>query len=475
MSSKSKIIISIITILIIITGIISYLFLIKQDFKIKTFEKEISISYGEDFDDKIGNICYGNKISCKKVTVSSAGEIDTKKVGTYEKIYTYKYKNKTIKLKQIIKVEDKEQPKIIIDKDNLKVCPNGKIISGNIEAEDNADGNITNKIITKYDNNRLNIEVEDSNGNKAIENIDISATDNEAPKIILKGSDTVYITTGDKYNDESAKVIDNCDSDINLITTNNVNTNRPGTYIIKYEATDSSNNKSTVKRTIIVSNKATNHVKPTNIKKGARKVYLTFDDGPGQYTGKLLDILKKYNVKATFFVTGKGSDALIKREYDEGHTVALHTWSHDYPTVYRSVNSYFNDLYKIQNRVKRITGYESKIIRFPGGSSNTVSRHYDGGIRIMSVLSKEVQNRGFYYFDWNCSSGDAAGKPISSTAVYNNVIRGLKEDYTVVLQHDIKGFSVDAVERIIQYGIANGYTFERLTESSPGAHHGINN
>jgi peptidoglycan/xylan/chitin deacetylase (PgdA/CDA1 family) len=93
----------------------------------------------------------------------------------------------------------------------------------------------------------------------------------------------------------------------------------------------------------------------------------------------------------------------------------------------------------------------------------------------MSKLSKMVQDKGFYYFDWNVTSGDAAGTPISSDQVYKNVIKSLREDYSVVLQHDIKGFSVNAVEKIIQYGLNNGYTFERLTETSPGAHHGINN
>ena len=215
--------------------------------------------------------------------------------------------------------------------------------------------------------------------------------------------------------------------------------------------------------------------KEQNIKKGARIIYLTFDDGPGQYTGKLLDILKKYNVKVTFFVTGSGSDSIIKREYDEGHTVALHSATHDYSKIYKNTNAYFDDLYKIQNRVKRITGETATLIRFPGGSSNTVSRRYDGGTHIMSKLSKMVQDKGFYYFDWNVTSGDAAGTPISSDQVYKNVIKSLREDYSVVLQHDIKGFSVNAVEKIIQYGLNNGYTFERLTETSPGAHHGINN
>lgn len=207
---------------------------------------------------------------------------------------------------------------------------------------------------------------------------------------------------------------------------------------------------------------------------GQKVIYLTFDDGPGPYTAKLLDILKKYDVKATFFVTGAGDDALIAREYNEGHTVGLHTYTHDYAYVYSSLDNFFTDLYEIQTRVKNITGQTSTLTRFPGGSSNLISARYDGGIGIMSRLSEELPARGFTYFDWNISSGDAGGATTSSE-VYQNVINALSPNYSVVLQHDIKDFSVDAVEDIIKYGKANGYTFKKLDAGSFAAHHGINN
>ena len=206
----------------------------------------------------------------------------------------------------------------------------------------------------------------------------------------------------------------------------------------------------------------------------AKVVYLTFDDGPGPYTAELLDILKKYNVKATFFVTKAGSDALIAREFNEGHTVGLHSYTHDYTYIYASVGNFFEDLYNIQGRVKNITGETSTIIRFPGGSSNLVSAKYDGGAHIMSTLVPEATARGFTYFDWNVSSGDA-GAPISSDQVYENTINNLKPEFSVVLQHDTKDYSVNAVERIINHGLKNGYTFKRLEKDSFSAHHGINN
>ena len=170
----------------------------------------------------------------------------------------------------------------------------------------------------------------------------------------------------------------------------------------------------------------------------------------------------------------KGYDSVIKRAYDEGHSIGLHTSSHSY-SIYSSVDTYFNDLYAIQDKVKRITGYTSMLIRFPGGSSNTISKNYDHGARIMSQLSKEVERRGFKYVDWNVVSGDA-GETTNTAEVVSNVINSLGNKSTyVVLQHDIKDFSVDAVESIIQFGLAHGYTFRAYTMSSPTVHHSINN
>ena len=203
-------------------------------------------------------------------------------------------------------------------------------------------------------------------------------------------------------------------------------------------------------------------------------IYLTFDDGPGDYTNTLLDTLDKYEVKATFFVTGRGDDATIKREYDEGHTVALHTWSHNYAYIYSSVGNYFADLQQIADRVKNITGTDAKLIRFPGGSSNLVSRRYDGRSKIMSTLTREVEARGYQYFDWNVDSDDA-GRADNPDTVYNNIVSRLKDGPNVILQHDIKPYSVEAVERVIQYGNENNFVFEPLKVDSFTAHHGVNN
>ena len=194
-----------------------------------------------------------------------------------------------------------------------------------------------------------------------------------------------------------------------------------------------------------------------------------------EYTQQLLDVLAKYNIKVTFFVTNvnSGYQNMIAKEAAAGHTVAIHSASHNYQQIYSSVGAYFDDLNEMSDIIYSQTGSRPTLVRFPGGSSNSVSKKYCKGI--MTELAKDVTDQGYKYYDWNVSSGDAGGTT-STSEVYQNVINGIQShNVSVVLQHDIKSFSVDAVESIIQWGLANGYTFLPLTTSSPDVHHGINN
>ena len=206
-------------------------------------------------------------------------------------------------------------------------------------------------------------------------------------------------------------------------------------------------------------------------------IYLTFDDGPSSSsTPKILDILDKKGVKATFFVVNHDSslDYLIKRAYDAGHTIALHSYTHNYAKIYSSKENFYNDLDLISKKVESITGEKSMIMRFPGGGSNTVSRKYSKGI--MSELTKEVIDKGYRYYDWNVSSGDAGGAK-NSDAVYRNVVNGLRENRdNIVLMHDFANSkTVGALEAIIDYGLANGYRFDKIDMTTPMVRHGVNN
>ena len=214
--------------------------------------------------------------------------------------------------------------------------------------------------------------------------------------------------------------------------------------------------------------------KPVEAKKTGKVIYLTFDDGPSEHTARLLDVLKKYDVKATFFVTCRQEKYrdLVKRASEEGHAIGLHSCTHNYASVYASEEAFMKELNDVSDVVFNATGKRTNLVRFPGGSSNTVSRKYKKGI--MTQLVDDLEKDGYVYFDWNVVSGDTDGAR-TREEVARNVISTLKNDYSIVLQHDIKGFSIDAVEDIIKYGIENGYTFLALDEKSPTAHHKVNN
>lgn len=289
--------------------------------------------------------------------------------------------------------------------------------------------------------------------------------DKEPPKITLKGSKEVNVTLGNTYEEEGYSAFDNYDGDITYkvkVTTNF--DKKIGKYYKKYEVSDSSGNKISITRTINV------------IENNNGIIYLTFDDGPSYLTLKVLDILKEEDIKATFFLINFSNDKenIVKRIYDEGHTIGLHSYTHVYSSIYSSVDNYFNDLYKLQNKVKDVTGIESKIIRFPGGSSNTVSRFNKG---IMTKLKSEVLDKGFHYFDWNVGSNDV-GNARNSNEVYNNVIYNLSKNRSnVVLMHDTLYNSkiLEAIPNIIKTAKSNGYIFSNITYHTPMVMHRINN
>lgn len=209
---------------------------------------------------------------------------------------------------------------------------------------------------------------------------------------------------------------------------------------------------------------------------GSKVCYLTFDDGPSENTIKILDILKKANAKASFFVISTSKLSYIKRAYNEGHTIGLHANSHDYSKIYKSEAAYFDDLTKISNKVKNLIGVESKIIRFPGGSSNLVSKKYSKGL--MTKLAKQVTSKGYVYADWNVDSTDASKAKVSKDTLVKSIKANAKNRGDIcVLMHDTsaKTTTVDALPEIICYLRGMGYRFEALTTSSPIFHHGINN
>lgn len=190
-------------------------------------------------------------------------------------------------------------------------------------------------------------------------------------------------------------------------------------------------------------------------------IYLTFDDGPSRNTSRLLDILKQNNVKATFFVTNAqpGYEDMIKRAHEEGHTIGVHTYTHTYSKVYASREAYWNDFTKMDAIIYEQIGEHAKLVRFPGGTSNTVHIRYCPGV--MEQIVNDCNQLGIEYVDWNTYDGDA-GEVKSTGAITNFAIRQIsrnREPRQVVLLHDTHENTVSAVARIIRWGKANGYEF----------------
>ena len=207
---------------------------------------------------------------------------------------------------------------------------------------------------------------------------------------------------------------------------------------------------------------------------GTKTVYLTFDDGPSQYTSQILTILDSYGVKATFFVKNGGKyNYLMKEIVNRGHAIGLHSYTHNYKSIYSSDEAYLADLQKISDLVVQQTGVETKIMRFPGGGSNSISRRYSKGI--MTRMTKSVTDMGYVYFDWNCSNGDADGA--------NTVTRQLSfcsnypksSNTIIVLMHDTKPATMESLGEIIEYYHSQGMKFDVLTTSTPVIHHKVTN
>ncbi len=467
---KKKYVISIVVILLIVIAVI---FFWPPKFEFKQ-SQNIELEYGQKYQEPGFKVTKFGKDYTKKVKIKN--KINKNKLGTYDIIYEVKINGITYKKTRKIKLVDNEKPIITLTgNENVTICPQVQYQEEGYKAIDNYDGDITNKVkITKKDN-LITYSVKDTSNNETKITRTITSEDKSLPTITLKGSTNQTIYLGNTWKEPGYTAYDNCDNDItnNVVSSGVVNSNKLGSYKITYTVKDLSGNQTTIIRTVKVISKPSNPSSQTpSNQKGT--IYLTFDDGPKEgTTNVILDILKEEGVSATFFVTNSGPDYLIKREHDEGHTVGLHTASHNYQTVYKSVDSYYNDLKQVQDRVKRITGIESKIIRFPGGSSNTVSKKYSKGI--MTTLTKDVVNKGYRYYDWNISSGDA-GETTSSSGVYNNVIRSLsKNKVNMILMHDIKPYTRDALRNIIRYGKNNGYTFAKITMSTPMVTHHVNN
>ena len=460
---KKKLLILIILVHILIIG--SYIFYNTKP-KIILYGKEnITIKINTEYIEPGYRTTIFNKDITEKTVVKS--NLNTNKIGEYQISYKLNYNNKNYeKIRTINVIDDNKTVISLLGEGTLEVCPNENYIETGYIALDKHDGNITDKVVVNEKDNQITYSVENSMGNKYMIARKIIKKDTTTPTIELYGKQLMTLYIGNDYVEEGYKASDNCDGDLtsNVEIDSNLNINKEGNYKITYTVKDKSGNIESIDRYIDVLREPESNEKV---------IYLTFDDGPSNTTTKILDILKEENVKATFFVinTYDKYDKVIKQAFDEGHTIGLHSYSHKYKEIYKSEEDYFKDLEKIDEKIENIIRVKSQIIRFPGGSSNTIAKK-----ELMKKLIEKTNEKNYIYFDWNIASNDTSF--ISSKRIYNKVVNQLKKhnyNTNVILMHDFanNNKTVKALKDIIKYGKENGYRFEKITEWTPQITHTV--
>ena len=456
-----------------IVAIMFFVFRLLNKPNIQFKKNQIDIEINEKLADPLTYIEKMNgKYKESDIKIDSS-QVNTKKLGEYKIIYLLDDKEYEL----LVHVVDTKAP--TYKTKNLDIDVGMKVDIDDV-VSDIKDSTKTKAYFkkdydfTKEGQQTIVVVVEDEAGNKTEKEIEVNIVkDTEKPELTGLHDLTAKVNGEVDYlSGLSAK--DNRDPNPKItVDSSAVDLSKEGTYQVKYTVKDRSGNQNTFTRNV----KVLKQVKAKNIPASNEKiVYLTFDDGPSQNTKKILDILDKYNAKATFFVTGNGKkyNKYIKEAYEKGHTIGLHTYTHKYDKLYASVDAYFDDLDKVGQMVKEQIGFVPKYIRFPGGSSNTTSKKYCKGI--MTTLVTEVQNRGYQYYDWNADSTDAAGNNRSVSILVQNGTSSNAKNINM-LMHDTaaKSTTVEALPKIIEHYQKLGYTFKGIDDTSFTPHHGVNN
>lgn len=487
---KAKLLVLIVALVLVLAALICVAsFIDSNEFSLVIDMKgdhEITLEYGSEYIDPGATAWLYSSVFMKEgqrvphITVDNP--VDTSVLGTYQVTYTVTYQNEEICLttteQRTVHVVDTQAPEITLVADpEYFTYPGQPYQEEGFTAIDGYDGDITDRVERTEEDGVVTYRVQDSSGNETVKTRQIvykDPPDLDAPVLRIQGENPMRILVGTVFVDPGVTAFDNRDGDVTArveVSIIQIDPYVPQNYTITYTVTDQAGNTATAQRTLEVVG-ADN---PETVTPEGKVIYLTFDDGPGPYTEQLLDVLKKYNVKATFFVVDTGSryHDVLRRIVNEGHSIGVHCTDHTYSKIYVSEDAYFADMENMKNIIFEQTGVSTQLIRFPGGSSNTASKKYNVGI--MTRLTKALRARGYQYFDWNVDSNDAGGAK-TAEQVYDNVISGCSNRrVSVVLQHDIKKYSVEAVEDIIIWGLANGYQFLPLDVTSPHAHHGLNN
>ena len=469
MKLKKNVKIGLIGILGLLIVFVAYIILNSPKITFNHSVEEIEINQEFDAASYIKKVS-GNDIKDVKI---DASQVNTHQLGDY--IIKYTLGDDEYDLK--VKVVDTQAPELSVKSLDVELDTEVDVNQFVNQIKDSTKTKVYYKedySFDKEEKKKITIVAEDEAGNKTEKEIEVNVKkDTEKPTLsgladftVKKGAKIDYL--------KNVKAKDNLDQNPTVtVDDSQVNLSKVGTYTITYTVKDKVGNENKYqKKVYVVDNKSLITVKPSENK----IVYLTFDDGPSENTKKILDILDKYDAKATFFVTGNGKkyNQYIKLALEKGHTIGLHTYSHNYKKVYSSVDNYFNDLNKLGEMVKKEIGFVPKYIRFPGGSSNTISRKYCKGI--MTNLTTIVQQKGYQYYDWNVSSGDASGNNVAVNKIIKESTSS-KANNIMLLAHDTraKSTTVKALPKIIEHYQALGYTFKGIDDTTYTPHHHVNN
>ena len=436
----------------------------------------LTVECGDSFTDPgvyavtVGNL-FGE--SEQHLRLTTLGTVDTSRVGSYVLRYTASWAFSDYSTERTVNVVDTTPPVIELKHiDGYEPTWLTGYAEEGYTAYDVCDGDLTGHVQRVAEDDRIVYTVSDAAGNSTTVERVLPKINYQPPVITLLGDQHMVVPAGLSFTDPGYQASDSLGNDLTdyVFREGEVIPYAAGEYELTYSITsDFGDVVFAVREVTVVPVDIPDTVLP-----GEKTIYLTFDDGPGPYTAGLLDVLKTYNVKATFFVTAANEKYFdqIGRAYREGHSIGVHSATHNYNTIYASEDAFFQDFFAMEDIIYEQTGSYTQLFRFPGGSSNTVSRFNPG---IMSRLTQAMGDMGYQYFDWNVTSGDA-GETNKTDEIIKNVKDGCSNFKTsVVLQHDIKDYSVAAVEEIIRWGLANGYTFRPLQLDSYAAHHGVNN
>ncbi|MGX8692772.1 MAG: immunoglobulin-like domain-containing protein [Clostridia bacterium] len=426
-------------------------------------ESTVVVEYGEEYQDPGAKAWLVGEDGSREPLELEPSSVDTRRLGTSEVKYSVDVNGITAaSVSRTIIVRDTTPPELTLL---------GEPGERDYTAIDNADGDLSDQVQRTEEDDRIVYTVRDSSGNET------SAERKTDPVLEFVGGESVRIPADFRFFEPGVIARDMYGRDLTdrLQVEGEIIPWKLGDYELTYSLTDDfGRSVSAVRHIEVVKAELPETVLQDKV------IYLTFDDGPAEATEALLDMLAKYDAKVTFFVTYSDPRYvdLIGRAYREGHSIGVHAYKHDASLIYAGEEEYIDYFGKMQEVIKEQTGEYSRIVRFVGGSSNSSSVLFCPGI--MSTLAEDLTNMGYRYYDWNIQpEPDDENVDLDRSFVtlrYGSYeICGEGEEPPISLQHDTAGWAVFVVERMIQWGLENGYTFKGIDLTTPEVHHPIGN